>query len=236
MVRLSGADYRKVLDVLREAGDVDGPNPFPEPVLHALRRLVPCDVVAYHERHNGKPALVYVGEPRGPMTNEIRAAASRYDHQCPLAPAHGALMYSDYATQREFHRLDLYQEALRPLGIEDMIRLWLDPAGADGARVEFDRAERDFSERDRGVLDVIRPHLEQLRRRSARRRAPSALPALTPREREVLELLAEGHTNREIARALWLSPGTVRKHLENVYEKLEVHTRTAAAAALRCDL
>lgn len=49
----------------------------------------------------------------------------------------------------------------------------------------------------------------------------------------MLDLLAEGRTNREIAQALWLSPATVRKHLENVYEKLDVHTRTAAAAALR---
>jgi DNA-binding CsgD family transcriptional regulator len=35
-----------------------------------------------------------------------------------------------------------------------------------------------------------------------------------------------------VARVLWISPGTVRKHLENAYEKLGVHTRTGAVAAL----
>ena len=55
---------------------------------------------------------------------------------------------------------------------------------------------------------------------------------LTPREREVLELVAEGRTNAEVARVLWVSPGTVRKHLENAYDKLGVHTRTGAVAAL----
>jgi DNA-binding CsgD family transcriptional regulator len=55
---------------------------------------------------------------------------------------------------------------------------------------------------------------------------------LTAREREVLTWVARGKTNPEIARALWIAPGTVRKHLENVYEKLGVHTRTAAAARL----
>jgi DNA-binding CsgD family transcriptional regulator len=59
------------------------------------------------------------------------------------------------------------------------------------------------------------------------------LPRLTAREREVLDLVAEGRTNAEIAERLWISPETVRKHLENVYAKLGVHTRTAAAALLR---
>jgi DNA-binding NarL/FixJ family response regulator len=55
-------------------------------------------------------------------------------------------------------------------------------------------------------------------------------PRLTAREREILELVAEGRTNAQIAERLWVSPGTVRKHLDNVYAKLGVHTRTAAAA------
>ena len=56
---------------------------------------------------------------------------------------------------------------------------------------------------------------------------------LTPREREAVVLVAEGKTNAEIARQLWISPGTVRRHLENVFAKLGVHTRTAAVARLR---
>jgi DNA-binding CsgD family transcriptional regulator len=54
---------------------------------------------------------------------------------------------------------------------------------------------------------------------------------LTPREREVLDLVAEGMTNAQIGAALWISGGTVRRHLENVYGKLGVHTRTAAVRA-----
>lgn len=53
---------------------------------------------------------------------------------------------------------------------------------------------------------------------------------LTVREAEVLGLVAEGRTNSEIARQLSVSPGTVKRHLENVYAKLGVHSRTAAAA------
>jgi len=54
---------------------------------------------------------------------------------------------------------------------------------------------------------------------------------LTAREREVLAWVARGKTNNEIAQLLWLAPSTVRKHLENVYAKLGVGTRTAAVAS-----
>jgi len=57
--------------------------------------------------------------------------------------------------------------------------------------------------------------------------AASAL-GLTMREREVLELMAEGQSNKEIARSLSVSPNTVKTHLANLYTKLEVAKRTQA--------
>ncbi|MDP8942863.1 MAG: response regulator transcription factor [Actinomycetota bacterium] len=57
---------------------------------------------------------------------------------------------------------------------------------------------------------------------------------LSPREREVLDLLAEGLTGEEIAKRLFLSPETIRTHVRNAMEKLEAKTRAhAIAIALR---
>ena len=53
---------------------------------------------------------------------------------------------------------------------------------------------------------------------------------LTTREGEVLSWLSKGKTNRDIAQILGLSPRTVDKHLEQIYSKLGVENRTAAAA------
>jgi len=54
------------------------------------------------------------------------------------------------------------------------------------------------------------------------------IPTLTEREREVLTLLDEGYTQKEIAQRLYLSPNTIRRHLQNVYEKLGVTNKTLA--------
>src|SRR5690606_20549025 len=51
---------------------------------------------------------------------------------------------------------------------------------------------------------------------------------LSPREREVLQLLAKGHLYKEIADALSISVGTVRQHIHKIYEKLHVQNRTEA--------
>jgi RNA polymerase sigma factor (sigma-70 family) len=58
----------------------------------------------------------------------------------------------------------------------------------------------------------------------------SELSALTDREREVLDLLAQGLTNKEIAEKLVITTNTVKRHLKAIFEKLDVHTRSAATA------
>lgn len=60
-----------------------------------------------------------------------------------------------------------------------------------------------------------------------------AAALLSPRERRVLDLLAEGRSNKEIARELGVSANTVKTHLANVYAKLGARRRTEAVAAAR---
>jgi RNA polymerase sigma factor (sigma-70 family) len=58
----------------------------------------------------------------------------------------------------------------------------------------------------------------------------SELDGLTDREREVLDLLARGMTNKEIAEVLVITTNTVKRHLKSIFEKLDIHTRSAATA------
>ena len=69
-----------------------------------------------------------------------------------------------------------------------------------------------------------------------RKRTPLPMPdhpKLSPREREILELLAEGFPNKEIAGRVGVADGTVRWHLRHVYHKLHVRSRTEAALKFR---
>jgi DNA-binding CsgD family transcriptional regulator len=66
-----------------------------------------------------------------------------------------------------------------------------------------------------------------------RRQASTGPESLTPSERRIADLAAEGLTTRDIAHALYVTPRTVEGHLTNVYRKLGISTRTALAGVLR---
>ena len=234
---LSGADYRGLLEFLHSAGQVEGSDPFPEHVLARLRELVPCDTVSYgdFDLHGcaWRTNVRYSGEPRAPVTAAIREAHARLAYQYPYRPwsreARRPLRWSDLLSRREWHAHDLYWEVCRPLDGEYELDFWLATPDGIAGGFGFDSFDRDFSDRDKLVLETLQPHLVQLTRNAAARQLESgSLAALTPREREVLLWVARGKSNREIAAILYLAPGTVRKHLDNVYEKLGVSNRAGA--------
>ena len=140
---------------------------------------------------------------------------------------------SDFYSVRQWHSTSMYSDYHRPHGLEHELQLCLpDSAGLSAGpgrnvRLYLYRGPGpDFSERDRAVLTLLRPHLHQTFLDAERRRHP--VPRLTPRQKDLLHLLAAGHTNTQIARRLGISEGTVRTHLENLYGRLNVSSRTAA--------
>jgi DNA-binding CsgD family transcriptional regulator len=140
---------------------------------------------------------------------------------------------SDFYSARQWHATGMYNDYFRPGGIEHELMLCLPPGRARTAgpgqsvRLLLSRGPGpDFSERDRALLTLLRPHLHQAYLDAEYCRARTS--ELTPRQWELLHLVAAGHTNTQIARRLGLSEGTVRKHLENIYSRLHVSSRTAA--------
>jgi DNA-binding CsgD family transcriptional regulator len=143
---------------------------------------------------------------------------------------------SDFTSARQWHNSGMHRDYQRDTEHEIMVCLpagpgWTaDPgrrAGGSSVRLLFFRGPGpDFSERDRDLLTLLRPHLHQAYLDAERRRRGA--PQLTPRHWEVLHLVAAGHTNSQIARRLGVTEATVRKHLENIYARLHVSSRTAA--------
>jgi DNA-binding CsgD family transcriptional regulator len=142
---------------------------------------------------------------------------------------------TDFYSARQWRSTGMRTEIYRPMGLEHHLQLHLRlpapprPAAWMGRTFRlclFRGPGPDFSDRDRALLTLLRPHLHQAYLDAERCR--EGTPRLTPRQWELLRLVAAGHTNAQIARSLGLPEGTVRKHLENIYARLNVSSRTAA--------
>lgn len=207
-------------------------------LLAALIRLVPCDQASWCRLDLARRAvldLVEVPESSASARDAARWEEAFWAHyqQHPLCnrPRPPVVSIRDVLDTRSWHATGLYQEYLKPQGGEHEIKIDL-PHPADQTHVILlDRGPgRDFDDRDHLLLELIRPHLLDAVQRLRRRDVPAA--AVSPRERDVLDLVRHGQTNAEIARRLCVTESTVRKHLENVYSRLGVHSRTGALARL----
>jgi DNA-binding CsgD family transcriptional regulator len=325
MPTLTAGDAERVLRFVADAAHVGGDEPFTEELLVGLQKLVPADSVAYCEQDRVRERLRHeVMIPEEDSADAVEVPYWDISAEHPVCRHHNtgdfrALKLSDFLTLAELHRSHVYAVWFRPWGVEHELNVAIPAPPWHTKTFLFDRgAGRDFTERDKRVLDALQPHLANLwnaartRRRlaaaiaaleqgpeedargvvllsqsgeiefasvSARRlfnayfghlredelpavvddwrvsrsstlvrrdgprrltieRSGNALVlsetadelGLTVREQQILSWVARGKTNPEIAEILWITPSTVRKHLENVYAKLGVRTRTAAAA------
>ncbi|WP_291516102.1 response regulator [Acidovorax sp.] len=114
---------------------------------------------------------------------------------------------------------------------QDAAAAWLNRAQCTGGQTLALADGRQLLARHLGASGLAESML-LLSQAAAEAAAPRHLQqvALTPRETEVLSWISKGKTNRDIADILGMSPRTVNKHLEHIFEKLGVETRTAAAA------
>jgi len=111
------------------------------------------------------------------------------------------------------------------------------PGGGQIA-VALNRQRRDFSADELGLLDLLRIHVGQaaaiaLLTQPGAAPDSAANPLLTPRQARILQLVADGQSDRGIARTLGISARTVQAHLQYTYRTLDVTSRTEAVARLR---
>jgi DNA-binding CsgD family transcriptional regulator len=349
--RLAQRDIRALLTCLPKMYALRDLDAFRDHVVRAISKIVPTEVIAYTEvgLHGQPTALVL--HPGRSVPSDLMFAFEHHKHEHPLIkhfsanPRGGVAKISDFLTQREFHRLGLYNEFFRKVDVNHQIAIGLPAPAPRVVGIALSRNGSDFSERDRLLLSVLQPHIVQAYRnaesfsqikreatlilegleeigrgvvllgpdggirlatRLARqwltsyfghaalraKRLPEALqrwvkfqeatvngsgdvlsalkplmvegqedrlvvrlipadggslllleqrhtalrPAsleplgLSGRESEVLAWVAQGKTDAVIGVILSLSPRTVAKHLEHIYQRLGVENRSAAAA------
>jgi DNA-binding CsgD family transcriptional regulator len=147
----------------------------------------------------------------------------------------GVYLRSALVDDRAWKRSEHYRLVDKPQGIRDMVCIFMKPMPDLLVTMHAGSHEGNFPRSTLAAARTFAPVAEALIRARGGFTDRTAAPAveLSPREREILHWVGEGKRNAEIATILQLSPLTVRKHLENIFSKLGVETRTAAAAALR---
>jgi DNA-binding CsgD family transcriptional regulator len=324
---LAQRDAERVLRFVADAEELAEEQAFTPDVLEELGKLVPADRLAYCEldrvRKRARLLVTRVGDPPDDEAVEVTYWDISHDHPtCRRRDAGDfrAFKLSDSLNLRQLRRSRVYELWFKPSGVDREMTMpipsppWHTKTFLLGRRI----GERDFTERDRQMLQLLQPHFARLWRAAETRRllraafeclddsseqdargvvvlgpaggiafaspaarrllrdylgesrganlppaleewlesgAPVFMQAsgdarltvkrsgdallleekrglldLTPRESQILSWVARGMTNREVAELLWIAPTTVRKHLENVYAKLGVTTRTAAVA------
>jgi len=332
---LSERDVAALLGLTAELVALEDADPFPPHFLGRLAELIGNPEAAYCELDRDRQSVIRNvswadGDEvtEGPSDDE-EGPYWRLRHSHPVCGYRertrdwtSVRKISDFATQRQLRRTEIWDDVYRDADIQYWIDVGLRPTGMQTRVFIFARGSVDFDERDRLVLELLQPHL-QARYDSVQRAAEAAnalaaieaegvddprcvvlcsadgviefaspesrrllacylecgngrIPAgvlsavrrrqqpvvverdgqrltlraaesagllvlllgeedmrldrLTPRQRTVLAHVAQGDTDAQIASSIGVAPSTVNKHLENIYERLGVHTRTAAAA------
>jgi DNA-binding NarL/FixJ family response regulator len=346
--QIRDSDVRAMLGFVSELTSFEHPEDFREGMLPGLRELVPCEIVSYNEVEFAAGKMIALDDPPGSMIPDAPEIFIRLGHQNPLVSRYQRTRdgrpykWSDLITRRELHATDLYREAYAPMAVEYQMAFCLPAPPEVIIGLALNRGRRDFSERDRGLLNLVRGPMIQAYRTVQRYAAvvqrlnaferglersgagvvvleetedgavgafvsaeaarllgiggpdsgqalpvkvrgwladldrgdsasgsiapllieeagarvvvhfvparehgePDALlleragelltipqlraAGLTARQAEILRQVALGQTNAEIAAELEVSPRTVQKHLEHIYEQLGTRSRTEA--------
>jgi DNA-binding CsgD family transcriptional regulator len=167
VLRLSEPDLRAMLDLVGESNGHRELATFRTAVLIGLRRLVPCEIASYNELEPAAGRAISLLDPAEAMIADGEAILARYAHEHPLIVQHQrtrdgrAYKISDFMDRRALHATRLYQEAYRLMGVEYQMAFCLPSQPSITVGLALSRGARDFGERDRRVLNLVRPYLVQ---------------------------------------------------------------------------
>lgn len=168
-IALDASDLLLALDVVREIGGAADLDDYAKRVMVQIRRAVPCDVIAYNEIDPRVPRMSALIDPvERAVRPDQTATWERWSHQHPvyrhlLNTGDGsAHRLSDFIDRRTFQSLELYGELYRDIGVEFQMSCSLPAPAPLAVVVALSDANRDFSDRDRALLNLLRPHLVQI--------------------------------------------------------------------------
>jgi DNA-binding CsgD family transcriptional regulator len=237
-------DLRALTAVVEDGLRDDPGQAMPWAVLDRLLQLIPSAIVQLDELdqqrrqeiiwqavEDGGDRFIEVGHnatDEAPHWWELRKEFLPYRYPARTGDTTSVIRWSDFYTVSELRNTPFFDHVSSYSLDRYAIIVPLPAQPGCIRRIAFFRDNRDFSEGDRLALQLLRPHLHEVYLDAERRR--QGIPHLSRREVEVLRLASQGYSNADIARILFISPATVAKHMEHIFDRTGVRTRSAAAA------
>jgi DNA-binding CsgD family transcriptional regulator len=214
MRSLTRRDLLSVLEFLRESYAISNLEKFRSRVVENLPRLIRSEVTGYNEIDTrGQRLKAHIDPPDAFGFPDAFQIFEQHMHEHPLIGYHTrvrdsrVLKISDFLTAPRFRDLGLYREFFRRVGVEHQMVCTLPAKLPILIGIALNRSGKDFTERDRLLLELLRPHLMQAHNNAAA--LTSALEELEATQRRLNEIEGlmilrwDGHTS-------WLSPGVHR--------------------------
>jgi len=244
----TGSRAARLTEVLRSRAGSPAPS-WGEDFCLQLQATMEADLVSLNGLNPDLSLAWAVDSPPGTCHGDVAEALARLSSTHPVVrwgarhigtPARLA----DIQPWSSFRRSALFADIYRPLGLKHELELVV-PGPEGPVAVAVQRTGTDFHDRAADLLVLLRPVLtfassmmwtafEAQRRPGPTKAEPepaSGSSLLTPRECQILNLLALGARDAEVARQCGISPATAKKHVEHILIKLDVRTRAAAVAA-----
>jgi len=240
-ISVTTSDLRRILDAVDPALAGQPGRYVPDSLLHDIAKLVPCDGVTFQVQDLGHRTHVVQGQfPDDGATMDAELLELWWPalwENCSYPQRTGD--YTTVIRESDDHlpgsqagpAWEAFVEACGGGFPKHDVMVSLPPTGSTDRRLLLWRQSGpDFNDRELMILSLLRPHIIALYRKH--QAILTGRPDLTSRQSEIMQLVAMGYTNRQVARALSLSEGTVRRHLENIFTRLNVNSRTEALS--RC--
>ena len=242
--RPNADDLLLALDVVREVQAAPDLDAYRNAVLR-VQELVPCQEIGYNEVDAKTGEIFMILDPPESVLPGLHEAFARHVDDHPVIRHHretgdgSAKAISDFLSEEEFHETGIYREVYALMGAEDQLSFILPSPPSVIVGIAMNRTERSFSDRDKEIIELVRPHLSQAFRDAQLRENGDPLSkarltalGLSEREAEVMRLVVDGRSAAEIAEELVISVHTARNHIAHAYDKLGVRNRAAAVAAV----
>lgn len=244
---LSTRDWNLLVDSIYLLNTLDDLALFRKKCLSCLSTMIPCRQATFFQLdYTSEQTVATAVEVHGQEASHLDVFLEKYLEDVFFGglflKTHAwAARDSDLYTEEERMGSPVYRDIYEPEGIYHALRIRLLHKECNIGDISMfnARSQADFSDRDVQIGSLMAPHLSLklasflARDHEGRTKGEAHLPektadayGLTIRERQVLELVMSGEPEKEIASRLYISLATVKKHIYNIYTKMDVSNRT----------